>query len=164
MAFPLIPIAIFALIAAVAGGGKKKRRVTPPAPGPDNGNGNGNGDEGEIYAFTLTDFPPGGPEDGSLEIDVLPGDMIRFSFEEPPQPAAWQMVNWEVAAGSPVLVIEEDRVVPSPNDPEGTPGQYIVDVAVQPGSGSIAMNFVYVETGVPNPAEMLAKQAIINVV
>lgn len=156
MALPLIPIIAIAALAMFAGAGKKKRRPTPVPPPPLP---NGDIDEGELYAFGLGDFMEGEP----LEIDVFPGDMIRFAFAEPVQPAAWEVFT-EAIEGAPVLVIEEDRLVPGVDDPEGMPGQYIVDVAVHPGLGVVKFDFMYVETGVDNPAVMQTKQAIVRVV
>lgn len=159
MAFPLIPVAIFALIAAVAGGGKKRRRATPPAPGPDNGNGDG----GEIYAFGINDFPPEGPESGPLEIDVLPGDMIRFHFSAPTGPSEWRLIS-EVAEGAPVLEVVEEVSLPGTDATPGTQPTYFADITVHPGRGTVVVDFLFTETGVDNPTVMKAKQAIINVV
>lgn len=152
MALPLIPILAVAAIAMFAGAKPKRRKkpiVVPPTPD----------DEGELYAFGLADFMEGEP----LEIDVFPQDMIRFDFEAPVGPAQWQMYS-EVTEGAPVLVVEEDHVIPGIDAPEGQPGRYITDILVQPGIGTVQMDFMLVETGIENPQVLMAKQAIIRVV
>lgn len=147
MAFPLIPIAVVALIAMAAGGTKKKRRAPAPPPTPDEGY------EGEIYAFALEDFEGDAP----LPIDVLPGDMIRFDLQQP-VPYEWQMFS-EATEGSPVLEVHEEQV-PGGGEP-GAPNRYLADLVVHPGAGTVVLDFMLM--GPDNqPAD--TKQAIIRVV
>lgn len=163
MALPLIPIAVVALIAMAAGGGKKRRPSPAPTP---NGNGvNGDIDDGgELYAFGIADIPEG----VDLEINVIPGDMIRFDFPyDATSPARWAYT--ETVDGDPLLVIEEDTVVP--DDPTQTAAHYLVDVIVEPvvggapgaGRGTVTLDFGLWETDITDPVPVITRRAIIHV-
>ncbi len=84
---------------------------------------NGNGG-GELLAFTLADAKA----QAGKPINMAPGDMVRFDFEQP-LPYEWKAFT-EAVAGDPTINLEESR--PS--------GRYMVDIeAIK--KGKIALSF-----------------------
>lgn len=142
MALPIVPLAIAAVL-AIAASGKKKRRHTTPAPQPTP-------DGGEIYAFGLGDF--GTDEEAVMEVAVIPGDAMRFDFETVPGPYSWYLFS-EVVEGKPVLEVAEEFIQPSEGSPPGAPGHYMADIMVHPGVGSVAIDFMLLESENSPPLE-----------